>query len=467
MRRLVMDGDDRATLAPLHGTSSVDPEPQGRQMTRSPFARRGLLAALLVGSMAWLAACGGGDDDNGSESGTAQWRVLNLNGEVASVDVYTGTDQRFTNVTLDTKTAYSGINSGSHTVSVRTAGSSTSLMSGAYSLSKDLQYTGIVWGRGSAVRFSTLPENEDNNAISTGATRVRIFNANTDAGAFDVYLTVNTPLDQLGNTTPINGTTSVAAGALGGFRELAPNTYQLRVTAGGKPNDVRLDATLTVPDKVHSTLILNAGTGGALVNAALLVQRGDLTVVKNTKARLRVAAGVENNTVVSSVASGSTTPVDLRSPSYTSYRLVDAGTVTVTVAGQTTTTAALAAGGDYTVIAYGTPGAATVKLFTDDNHLPATGSARVRLYNGAASTGPLKLNIGLAELLSDVSVGAMQSVTTSLITTASTVTVSSGFQALFSQEDVVLPYGVYTVYMLGGNVENGAPKPAGAIFQDR
>jgi hypothetical protein len=431
-------------------------------MTRSFIARRGFFAALLAGTSMLLASCGGGgsDDDN---SGTAQWRVLNLNPELASIDVYTGTDKRFTAVATDTKSGYSDVGSGSYTVKVTTSGSTTALLANTYSLSKDKHYTAIVSGRGSAVRLVTLPEDEDNGAISAGTTRVRMYNANVDAGSFDVYLTVNTPLDQLGNLTPLNGTTPVAANTLGGFKELAPNTYQLRVTGGGKPNDVRLDTTLTLPDKVHSTLIITAGTGGALVDAALLVQQGDLTVANNTMARVRVAAGVETSGVVNATIPGVTTPIALASPSYNSYQLVPAGNpVTVTINGQNTATAALAAGADYTVLAYGTLAAPTVKLITDDNHLPATGSARVRLYNGASTAGPLKLNIGLLELVNNVGVGTVQSTTIGVISTASTVTVSSGFQALFSQEDIVLPYGVYSVFLLGG-----ASTPQGTIFQDR
>jgi hypothetical protein len=336
-------------------------------------------------------------------------------------------------------------------------------LSGTYSLSKDKHYTAIISGRGSAVRLVTLPEDDDNSALATGATQVRVYNANADAGTFDVYLTVNTPVDQLGSITPLNGTTSVGAGTLGGFKELAPNTYQLRITGGGKPNDVRLDTTLTLPDKVHSTLIITAGTGGALVDAALLVQQSDLTVANNTMARVRVAAGVESSGVVSATVPGVTDPIALASPSYTSYQLVPAGNpVTVTIGGQSIATAALAAGADYTVLTYGTAAAPTVKLLADDNHLPATGSARVRLYNGASTTSPLKLNIGLLELVNNVSVGTVQSATTSILTTAQTVTVSSGFTALFSQTDVVLPYGVYSVFLLGG-----ASTPQGAIFQDR
>lgn len=430
-------------------------------MTRSFIARRGLFAALLAGTTMLLASCGGGG--GGDSGGTAQWRVLNLNPELASVDVYTGTDKRFTAVNTDAKSDYSGIGSGSYTVKVTTTGSTTSLLSGTYSLSKDKHYTAIISGRGSAVRLVTLPEDDDNSAIADATTRVRIYNASADAGTFDVYLTLNTPLDQLGSLTPLNGTTPVGAGTLGGYKEQASGTYQLRITGGGKPNDIRLDTTLTLPNKIHTTLVITAGTGGALVDAALLVQQGDLTVANNTMARVRVAAGVESSGVVSATVPGVTDPIALASPSYTSYQLVPAGNpVTVTIGGQSIATGALTAGADYTVLTYGTAAAPTVRLLADDNHLPATGSARLRLYNGASTTGPLKLNIGLLELVNNVGVGTVQTATTSIIPTAQTVTVSSGFQALFSQQDIVLPYGVYSVFLLGG-----ASTPQGAIFQDR
>jgi hypothetical protein len=66
----------------------------------------------------------------------------------------------------------------------------------------------------------------------------------------------------------------------------------LLVTGPGNAQDVRLDIALTgAVDKQFHTLVIVSGANGALLNASLIPQRGTATQLKNTHARVRLAAG--------------------------------------------------------------------------------------------------------------------------------------------------------------------------------
>lgn len=427
-------------------------------MTSSLIARRAV-AALFAATTLMLAACGGGDDNN--TQGPAQWRVLNLNADLASVDVYTSTDKRFSAVDTDALTAYAGIDSGSYNVRVTNAGSPSAVMSATYSLTKDKHYTGIVWGRSGSVKFATLPEDDDNSSITTGNARLRVYSATTDAGTFDVHLTL--AAEDLGDPDVPN----VVPAALGGFREFTAGTYRLRVTGAGDINDVRLDvAEVTLEAQTHATLILTGSPGGVLLNGTLLKQQGSATALKNTQARLRTVAGVNANGTVAVQLDGSTFSGGLRSPTIGSYQRVTAGErlFNVLVNGSSVSSAprTVAAGGDYTLLVHGTD---SVTLIADDNRLAANGRFRMRLIHGAAGVDPLTLSVDYAALVNDITEGNASAFATSASNSSARldVTSTSGVDPLFVDTDVNLQsFGVYTVFLLGGNTT-----PIGVLRKDR
>lgn len=427
-------------------------------MTSSLIARRAF-SALLAGTTLLLAACGGGGND--SDSGPTQWRVLNLNADLSSVDVYTGTTKRFAAVDTDALAPYATIDSGSYNVRVTSADNPTALLSATYSLSKDKHYTGVVWGRSGSVKFATLPEDDSTDSIDTGNARIRVFSATTDSGSFDVHLTL--PTADLADPTIAN----VAASALGGYRDVTAGTYRLRVTGAGDVNDVRLDVpAITLTEKTYSTLILTGSSGGVLINGTLLAQRGDATPLKNTQARLRTVAGASGNGTVAVQIDGTTVAGGLRSPTIGSYQRVNSGDrmVNVFVNGTSVSNATrtLTAGGDYTLLTYGTN---SVALIADDNRLPIATRYRMRLVNGTAGTDPLTLSVDFAALVSDITAGnASPFVTAGSNSSARVdVTSTSGIDPLFVATDVNLQsFGVYTVFVLGGNAT-----PTGVLRKDR
>ncbi|MBK1615848.1 hypothetical protein CKO44_20555 [Rubrivivax gelatinosus] len=430
-------------------------------MMLSTIAKRGL-ALLFAASALTLTACGGGGG-----GGSAQLRVLNAASDVESIDVDIDDTTTFSAVASDTLSgAYTKIDADSYTIKVRATGSTATLATGTYSLSKSKHYTGVVWGRSGALKFVTLPEDSDTDDIDDGYGKLRVYNATTDAGSLDVYLTQD-DTDLADSTATAS---SVSASSLGSYKDVGVGTYRLRVTSAGDPDDVRLDVSgITINQYEYSTLIITAGTGGVLVNGAVLVQQGDLTLTKNTQARIRVVAGVESRGSVNATLNGSTIST-LVSPSVGTYTAVTAGsgTLAVKVNGNTVSSATqtLKPGADYTLITYGTADSTSVKLLSDDNRLPTASTRyRIRLVNAAATTDTLSLSVDYAALVNDVAVGTSSAFVNATVNDDARVdvTTTSGGAYLYTKDEVNLQaYGVYTMFVLGGDTA-----PTGTLRKDR
>lgn len=410
--------------------------------------RRALLAFGAGGLM--LAGCGGGSS---SGSGTASVRAINLTSDIASADLVFNDTVRFAALAADTLDTYTELEAATYTLKLRKAGDGTTLLSGSYALAKDQHYTAVAWGRETAPRLTTLPEDETDSDIGSGNARLRIFSATLDSGAVDVYLTA-TGVDLAETAATVAG---VTAGQLTGFREVSAGSYRLRVTGAGDPSDLRLDiASFTLEAQRHATLVLTPGAGGVLVNGRLILQQGASSSQKNTQARLRIVAGVDGAGNVAVSLAGRTLAGGLRSPSVGPYQLVDAGTLATTVrvngAVVESATRTLVAGSDYTMLVHGS---GTVALLVDDNRLPSSSTrVKLRLLNGAAGTDPLTLSVDYLALATDVPAGTVSgyaSVTASSAVRLD-VTSAAAVAPLYTAEDVKLAaQGVYTVFVLGGN----------------
>ncbi|MCB1995593.1 MAG: DUF4397 domain-containing protein [Burkholderiaceae bacterium] len=431
-------------------------------MRLSPFlTSRGLratarlvLALSLAAPLALsLSACGGGGDD----AGQAQIRLLNLSTSKSGFDlVAVDSDDDETvlaeSVPADTVTSRSGTTAGELSYQLRRAGNDTAAVTTSWSLSADTAYTAIAYGSDSALKLAMLEEDEDTPVA--GKARLRVYNT-SGSGALDVYLTNGaTSLDEASITT------TVSSNASSGFVTVSAGTYRLRLTGSGDVDDLRLDTpVLTLDSTSVVTLVLTAGEGGVLVHAATLVQDGGLALFKNTSARVRVAAGVAGNAAIDAGVGGIAVASAQRGPSVGAYRLVTAGSnqvLTMAVNGEVLAenSLTLKAGGDYTFAVTGTSAAdAAAALVADDNSLPASGYARVRLFNVMATlTGGLSLDVDYATLAEDVAVGAASSFTTLSAATDVPLTVSTPLSTtalLTIDEADFTSTHVYTVFQFG------------------
>jgi hypothetical protein len=426
------------------------------------------LRTCLNLALAWalpvvLAACGGGTDS----ATKAHVRLVNSTSGYSALGLSVASNVVASGVAALTSTAYADTSRGTPTLEVTSPSSATVLLSRSDALGKDDYYTLLAYGKAGALATHLLNDNQS--APDTNKTLVRVINTAPDAGSLDVYLTGAN--DALAQSAPLQ--TSAAYGALGAFVTINSGIWRLRVVAAGVPTDVRLDIQgQSFGSKAVQTLVIGPaggpGSGGVLVNALLLTQQGAALAAFNPQARVRVVAGLSSNAVVTASVAGTTLLSNASSPALTDYFLVTAGASppVVTVNGSAVGFASvptLAAGGDYTVVVYGAPGAAFGSVTADDNALPSDSSkVKLRLLNGLSS--PLTLKLGLVVKASGVASGAGSAYFAADASTTASFNITSADQLVnFSAADqVLLANGVYSYFMLGS-----ASAPRGQLNRDR
>lgn len=367
-----------------------------------------LLSCLLHG-------CSSGDgDDDGSATTSPTIRLVNmtsasdlgLTGDGSNSDsasyggpVASGAASSYATISADTYSFFSSSASGQL---------STSATSSA-TFAADTSYSVVAYERGGQVKVLLLTETTT--TPSSGFALVTINNADADAGNLDVYVVA--PGANIADLSP---TFSVAVGSASLSNSVIAGTYDIVVTAGSKPADVRLRlSSVQLASAEVVNLVLTPTSGGALVDGALLTQQGAVSLRRNPSARVRVAAGLpagtgQNPVVVAAV--GNATLGQVTAPSVGStYGLVPAGATNyeVRIDGVPLTSLPVhtfASGGDYTILVYGTSAAAAdANVLTDNNRLPANSGARIRLANAGVATAGLSLNANNISLVSEVVFG--------------------------------------------------------------
>ena len=397
---------------------------------------RNWLTPLVACAAVALTACGGG----GGSSGNASVRLVNATLSHSSISLLSNGAAAVSATSTDSASAYAGVDAGSPTLQVNDAASGSALATLAPSLGKDSHYVVIAYESGGALRTTVIAE--DTAAPAAGTASLRVFDAATDAGSLDVYVT-DPAVDITTLSSPSFSFTSSTALQASGVLSFAPGTYRIRVTGSGNPADLRLDVpAVTLTSQEVGNLLLTPTVGGTLVNGAVLAQQGPLTAARNGNARVRLAAAVTNGATVSASAGAVPLASGLVSPSVGGYVLVPAGSainVSVNAASVGAPAGTLSAGSDSTLLVYGAAGAPTASLIADDNHLPSVATnLKLRLVNGITGAAtPLTLDAAFAVIASNVAPG-----------TASGYAIVAGSTAL--QIDVFSPGSSTPIYTSSG-----------------
>jgi hypothetical protein len=421
--------------------------------------RRTVLASGLAAAFA--TACGGGTDAT-----KAQVRLVNASAGYSALDLTVDDGRRQSSVAYGQTASYAEVDPDHTETVVSQSNSAGALVSLTPSLAKEDHYSLLAYGNEGGLAVLVLDENADEPA--SGKTQLRVVNAAPDAGDLDVYVTaVGDPL-----SAAVAVVSAAGVGDIGSYVTLNSGTRQLRITAAALKDDLRLDVSnLVLPGQRNVTLVLTPGRGGMLVNALLLQDRGGITQLANTQARVRLAAGAAGGAAVTASVGSTTLATNVAAPAITDYALVSAGTVTVAaaVAGSAAslTSATLAAGGDYTLLAYGSSAAPQASLIEDDNHLPTVSTkAKVRVLHGISDVSEaLTLKVALTQIGSTAAQGAASTYGLVDPSTTATIVVNAAGDTdnLFPTTAQTFVAGaVYTVFMLGGSSALGT-----ALKQDR
>ncbi|MEP7301291.1 MAG: DUF4397 domain-containing protein [Caldimonas sp.] len=409
-------------------------------------------AWLIAFATAALTACGGG----GGSSDMANVRVVNATLTHASLSLLANSANAVAATPLDTASAYASITAGSPALQVNDAGSGAVLATTSPTVATDQHYALVAYESGGSVRTAVI--GEDTAVPTAGTAILRVFDAATDAGAVDVYVTEPaTDITTLSSPTfSFPTSTSVQASS---FLSFGPGTYRIRVTGSGNPADLRLDiASLALTSQQIATVLLTPTTGGTLANGGVLLQQGAYSATRNASARVRLAAAVSANATVTATAGAASIGSAVIAPAIGAYTNVPAGsTITVSVNGVPVAApaTALAAGSDSTLLIYGNAASPTATLIADDNHLPvSTSTFKLRLLNGITGAAtPLTLDVNFAVVASNVPPGtasAYSVITTSAASHLDVTSPASLTPIYTSNPDPTLPgSSVFTLFMLG------------------
>ncbi len=426
-----------------------------------PIDRRRWLA-LALSSPVLVAGCGGGTDTT-----KAQVRFINASAYDA-LTLEVDDEDLFSSVGWGDETPYREVDPGDCESTISRSGSASALVPAfTPSLSEDDSFTVLAWGPLGDLDWTLIDENSSE--PDDDESRLRVFNGATDAGALDVYVTAaSESLEDAVPTFP-----AAAVGELGAFATIDAGTWRVRVTAAGSKTDVRLDRPGVVfgGERVH-TLVLSAADSGVLVDGLLLrEQTRALTRLEVDQARVRVAAATVGGQTVTATVAGQEL-LSSASPAVGDYARIDAGPpeLAVAIGGVPVSVPAapsLVAGADYTVVVFGSAGAAASAWLLDDNRLPTDRTkARIRLVNAVSDLdSTLSLKLGTSQLATSVKIGSGSDYVSATPTSSGTLVVTSPAlgSALLTLPEQILEAGkVYTV-LVGGS----ADAPVGGLIEDR
>ena len=422
-----------------------------------------LLPILLILTM--LQGCSGGGGSGSSATPQSTVRLLNATTNYPSLDLISSgasIASIASAVASSNVSTYATINSGSNTFTLESAGSGTPSVQATYTLSSNVAYTMVAYTSGQQMQVMPILDNEV--APASGNGKIRVLNLSPDAGSVDFYLT--------GAGSALSAASVLAKNVMGtsGYSEVAKGTYHLGITGTGNITDVRLDIpSIVISDQQILTLVLTSTVGGVLVDGLFVNQQGSVSSQKNGSARIRVAANIAANGSVAATVNGVSLGSTLRSPVLGSYTLVPAGALTMSVlvngnpvnAGNLNATA----GADLTLLSVGNSTTPQFFLLNDDNRLPNTGMAKVRLLNGINGLNDtISLNADYNQLAYNVAFGTVSDPTSISAGIISRLEVNSlqGNTSLYLANNVsFLSSGVYSVFMLGDNTT-----PVGFVRRD-
>ena len=423
------------------------------------------LAAVMAFATAALAACGGGSNDDDE----ASIRLVNGTLTHASLNLLANSETIVTGTALDTASGYVGVPDGSPSLQVNDATTGAVLAVSAPTITGGQKLALLAYESGGAVRTAVIAE--DTEPPASGTAILRAFNAATDAGSVDVYIT-DPAVDITTLASPTFTFTASTSVQASNFVSFGPGTYRVRVTGAGNTSDLRLDIPAVVlANQQIGTVILTPTAGGTLANGSVLIQDADYTASRNTSARVRLFAAVTGGASVSASAGASPIAANVVAPVVGTYVNVPSGSalsITVNGAPVAAPAATPAAGSDSTLMVYGNVANPTATLITDDNHLPAAiSNYKLRLINGLTGTAqPLSMDVNFIPVATSVPPGSGSAYTvlqvTPLTATQISVTSPSSPTPIFTTTPSLSGSAVYTLFMYGD-----AGTPIGQLRRDR
>lgn len=421
-------------------------------MSTPTMNKRHFLGLMAASSLTWLGGCGGAEDEDGS----VRARLLNVNPATGSVNLVVDDDTEASSVAYGTTSGYASVSSSSVDVVVNASSSGTSLVEKTINLSSDSYYTLVLhgWGGGESV-LSYFLEDDDDIPTSSSKSALGVMNAQVEGDALDVYLT------GVDETLSDDSSTFIAALATSTRKaptSLSAGTYRLWVTPEGDTATVLLTTTVTLKAKTAYTLVLAPAnsSSGVLLNGYLVPQKGTMTAMANTQARVRVASAISGNGTVALSVGDTVLQAATKSPLLADYQQVTAGEVSVVATVNGTVLAAqtltLEAGADVTLLVCGSSADdATVTALADKNRLPASSKFKLRVIHAVPSLSTESMTMSIDGVSSGTSAIAYREASDYVLRASGSdksVIVETQTATIYSDDtDDFTSEGVYTAFI--------------------
>lgn len=223
-------------------------------------------------AVAILAACGGDFEslNRKSTGGEGNLRFVNAS-QIGFLDLVENGNLLQGSIALYEASSFSSLGLGSHTLTVRQTGTTTTLATASLSVARDDHQTLVAYTNGASLATTLLSENES--LPSTGNAKLRVFNsASGDAaiGAVDVFVVTSACSALAGSTVP--ATAVSVAGLQASYAQLAGSTtaYRVCVTPTGDRASVLLDLpAVSFANQSIVTLVLAAAPNSVLKSTVL------------------------------------------------------------------------------------------------------------------------------------------------------------------------------------------------------
>ena len=215
---------------------------------------------LLLAAMAsFLFTIGCGSD------APARLRVVHASPDAPNVDVYVDSNVVAQNVPYATASQYLDASSGTHTIKITPAGSTTAVTSLSQNFSSKTDYTALAVGDVSNI--SILALQDDNTAPASGQIKLRVVHASPSAGPVDIYVTA--PGTDINTETPT--LTNVRFKGVSQYLAVPAGSYEVRVTPTGTKIVAIDSGTVALSaGQIRTAVALDAAGGGTPLQAIVL-----------------------------------------------------------------------------------------------------------------------------------------------------------------------------------------------------
>jgi outer membrane murein-binding lipoprotein Lpp len=404
---------------------------------------------VALAALALLSGCKNGGHDQNS----AQVRILNAVVDAEPLDLLVDTDVDATAVPVDVLSPYREIGSGTRTASARSSTNGAILATKSLPFNDGGDYTIVFFGkRASTQAIQLLDDTAD---PSSGHFKIRAGGLSPDVGLLDLYV--------LAGDLASNGPTmsSLSFGTVTDYLELVPGTYSFVLTTAGTKQVVFQSTPQTFAAGAKLTFLAMPSNGGMLANGELITSTSG-TFMANPLARVKAINAIPDAGPLTFKADTATLLSNVPYTGISSYVTTPSGThalsaelAAVPGTAIVSTSQALGAARDYTLIAGGMLSTAAPFLLTDDNSAPAAGFAKVRFANLRADGVAADVLVNFASRASGINPGSASDyflLAASTATTGYTITFTNpgGVTVVATIDSGELDSGgIYTAFLFG------------------